>query len=188
MFLRFTFILLLFISLNHAAEYHVDTEADNVVRFISKAPLEEFDGITDAIDGYVLWEGAEMLNKNEFFFQVDLATLDTGIGLRNRHMRENYLETEKYPFASYEGEMVNIDSTDADTLIVNVKGTFSIHGVKNPLSAQGKIVPTTNGYFAKSAFQIKLGDYNIKIPKLMFMKLNEIINIEIQFYTKKVKE
>ena len=28
---------------------------------------------------------------------VDLRTLDTGIGLRNRHLRENYLEVDKAP-------------------------------------------------------------------------------------------
>src|SRR5215510_6095422 len=30
-------------------------------------------------------------------FAVDLRTLDTGIGLRNEHLRENYLEVEKGP-------------------------------------------------------------------------------------------
>ena len=40
-----------------AGEYHVDKERENQVKFISDAPLEDFEGVTDKIDGYIFWEG-----------------------------------------------------------------------------------------------------------------------------------
>jgi polyisoprenoid-binding protein YceI len=81
-----------------SAEYHVDRKGQNLVKFISDAPLDNFEGTTDNVDGYIVWDGDNPVNNSEFHFEAELSTLDTGIGLRNRHMRENYLETDKYPW------------------------------------------------------------------------------------------
>ena len=84
----------------------MNRDHDNLVRFISQAPIEDFDGVTDRIDGYVLLDGLRFESsaggpETEFYLEVELASLDTGIGLRNRHMRENYLEVEEYPYATF---------------------------------------------------------------------------------------
>lgn len=65
------------------------TESGNV-NFLSKASLNEFNGESDKLNGLI------DLSQNLLDFYVDLNTLDTGIGLRNKHMRDNYLETEDY--------------------------------------------------------------------------------------------
>ena len=74
------------------------SEKGNVI-FISKAPLSEFEGESSNLNGLV------DLDKNLLDFYLDLNTLDTGIGLRDRHMRENYLETEEFPFAEFTGKI-----------------------------------------------------------------------------------
>ncbi len=47
-----------------AAEFQVDKSSKNLVKFISDAPLEDFEGKTDKIDGYIFWDGDDLTNKS----------------------------------------------------------------------------------------------------------------------------
>ncbi|MBN2000909.1 YceI family protein, partial [candidate division KSB1 bacterium] len=115
--------------------------------------------------------------------------LDTGIGLRNRHMRDNYLETKKYPVAEFKGMVVQVDSLNNAAFSVRTKGSFKLHGVEKTLEIYGVVTLNESGkYTINSQFEIKLQDYNIKVPQLMFLKINEIIKLEISFSLVKVKE
>jgi polyisoprenoid-binding protein YceI len=170
------------------AEYNIDTSKDNLVRFISDAPLEDFDGVTDQIDGYVFWEGDVLpedmsgLESSELYFEVKLATLDTGIGLRNRHMRDNYLETDKYPYASFKARLNEIRQL-SDTLYSAIAaGQMSIHGNENPLRVTTTIIPHDKGFRIKCNFEVNLDDFDIEVPKFMFLKISEIIRLELDFY------
>ena len=65
-----------------AGEWHVDKKAkDNLITFTSEVVALTFDGTTDQVDGYIYWEGENLFEKkSQFFFEVELASFDTGIG------------------------------------------------------------------------------------------------------------
>lgn len=182
-------VLLLYSLCAAAAEFQVDKTQERKVRFISDAPAEDFDGVTEDIDGYALFDEKNPSGENEFYFQVQLNSLDTGIGLRNRHMRDNYLETKKYPVAEFKGMVVQADSLNNAEFSVLTKGSFKLHGVEKTVEIDGVVTLNESGkYTINSQFEIKLQDYNIKVPQLMFLKINEIIKLEISFSLVKVKE
>lgn len=167
-------------------ELQIDQDKDNLVKFISDAPIENFDGITSNIDGYIYFEGNDFSSNSEIYFEVDLRTIDTGIGLRNRHMRENYLETDKYPFTFFNGKISETIVTK-NKISVLVEGEIFIHGEKQKLKTQGEILSIQDGYKITTNFEIKLSDFNIDIPKVMFLKLNEVIKLELEFFMKEIK-
>ncbi len=176
------FVLMMLISLPlWSEEYRVLMNGENSVTFSSKASIESFTGTTSQIDGYVLWEGADPLNENEFYLQVPLATLDTGIGLRNRHMRDNYLQTDKYPLAQYSGKMIRYEAANDSTYLVDVDGLFTLHGVEQKLTLQGKVTIRGDRLHVQAPIQLKLADYKVKIPKFMFLKISELIDIKVDF-------
>ena len=182
----FLLFVLIFTGIGLSAEFQIDREKKNSVKFISEAPVEQIEGDTDAIDGYILWEGDNPLNKNEFYFEVDLNKLDTGIGIRNRHMRENYLETEKFQYAIFKGNLTSIDTLDnGNTFQVVVEGFLNIHGVDQQYEITGSVINEEKTLKITSDFEIILTDHKITIPKLMFLKISEIIHIELDFYLKK---
>ena len=180
--IHLTIGLFLFFTPLFSKELHVDQNKKNTITFISNAPLENFKGITDKIDGYVFWEGTDPLNNSELLFEVDLNTLDTGIGLRNRHMRNNYLETEKYPSASYKGKLVKVERISETNYTVQSKGVMTIHGNGQPLLVNATITNNGEKFQMTCRFKVKLSDYKIKIPKLMFYKSNENMAIELDVY------
>jgi hypothetical protein len=190
-------------------EFRVDLTRENRVSFLSDAPLEDFRGNTDRIDGFafipagVIGSEGEM-GESEFYFEVDLASLDTGMGLRNRHMRENYLKTEQYPFASFSGGILSLQELSGGALSVHISGELSIHGVTRnreiscQVSGEGQAevveeVSREDGPLAatpqlrvRCAFSVALSDHDIPIPKLMFMKIDELMELEVDFYLQMV--
>jgi polyisoprenoid-binding protein YceI len=172
----------------NALELNVDKSQKNMVKFISDAPIEDFEGVTNSIDGYIKWEGDELANEGSLYFEVDLRKVDTGIGLRNRHMRENYLHTDKYPFTNYKGKIIKSEKISDNEYKVTVDGKMFIHGVTKPLQVIGTLSPVKDGYRIKTNFQIKLTDYNIEVPQLMFMKISEVMRLNLDFYTKTIKK
>lgn len=173
-----------------AAEYHVDQSADNMVKFISDAPIESFEGVTDKIDGYLYYEGDDLSNASALYFEVDLNSIDTGIGLRNRHMREKYLETGKKNnrFTHFKGEIIKSDSVDANQYNVVTEGNLFIHGVSNKVKVEGNVTKESDRLHIKCAFPVKLSDYDIEIPSIMFYKIDETMQLELDIYVKKVEK
>lgn len=170
-----------------AGEYNVDQSKQNMVKFISDAPVEDFEGTTAKIDGYIYWEGDDLTGKSNLHFEVDLRTLDTGIGLRNRHMRENYLHTDKYPYAVYKGKVISAEKQSNNDIKVTTEGKMTIHGITKGMKIHGTVTPSGEGYRLKSNFSVKLPDYNIEVPKLMFMRISEKIDLVCDFYVMKKK-
>ena len=137
------------------------------VTFLSKASLSEFEGKSKSLQGLI------DLDKNLLDFYLDLNTLDTGIGLRDKHMRENYLETEKFPFAEFTGKLSSVQKpVPGQSQQVTAVGKFKIHGVERDITVKGNLLPQSNGSLVLEAkFTVLLSDYKIEIPKLVFYEL-----------------
>ena len=180
--------IFLVFTLASAEEYHVDKAANNEVKFISDAPIENFEGVTDQIDGYMYHEGDSLTTKSQLYFEVNLNSLDTGIGLRNRHMRENYLHSDKYPTTYYKGKITKAKKIDADTIDVISEGTIFIHGVEKSLKVKAKMFQKEDQYHIQCNFNVKLSDFDIEIPSIMFYKIDENMDLKLDFYIKLFKK
>lgn len=111
----------------------------------------EFTGKGCTISGTPKVEGGKVSGE----FSVDLSKIDTGMDLRNEHMRDNYLEVKKFPKATLKLDpMPEAGGSWA--------GTMELHGVKKPIA--GTATKTATGYDFKfqlntEAFGIKQAEY-----------------------------
>jgi len=173
MYKYITLLFLILVTNVFSQEYHVNQKKDNLVKFISDAKIEKFEGVTEKIDGYIL------------YFEVDLNSVDTGIGLRNRHMREDYLHTDKYPITSFKGKINNV-TKEGNAYKVKSYGDMTIHGVTKKQTIEATVEFVKGGIAVKTDFIVKLTDYEIKVPELMFMKISEEIQLVLDFNLRKV--
>lgn len=169
-----------------AQEFHVDPAAQNLVRFTSRAATEEFDGVTDGIDGFIVLDGPALgpstgAGPTRVYLEVDLASLDTGIGLRNRHMRDNYLEVREHPYATFEGRIHAVEEAPGRAFAVTARGFLTIHGVAKDRILACTVTPAGDGYRARCEFQVLLSDHGIAIPRLMFLRLANDIQLTLDF-------
>jgi polyisoprenoid-binding protein YceI len=182
MMLRVRFLILsFFILLSNGLDAQEFLTENGKTLFISKAPMTEFTGASEQLQGLI------DLDKNLLDFFIDLNTLKTGIGLRDRHMRENYLETKKYPFAEFTGKIAAFpELLIGEEVPVSAKGKFKIHGVEREIEVPGTLQRKSDRELVlKAEFKVLLGDYNIDIPKVMFYELAEDQIVKIDAILKK---
>lgn len=143
--------------------------------FESKASIESFKGISRNLAGQL------SLADSTLDFFLDLNTIVTGITLRDRQMRENFLETEKFPFAEFTGKMyTKIDTGTEAPQKVFIRGNFTIHGVTKELDVIATLTPKgRNSMLATASWPLKLTDYNIEVPSLLFYRLNETLILTV---------
>ena len=167
-------ILTLFLSSTfyaHAQSYI--TEEGKAV-FYSKVPLHNFSGTSNNLTGRI------DLNDKSVDFYIDLETLDTGNGKRDRDMKKT-LKTDKYPYGEFLGTLVSDFDANSDAeQAVKVKGTFKIHGHEQEIEVEGTLQKTAEGLVVKASWILNLDDYEIKPPKILFVKVDEKQEIEIE--------
>ena len=70
---------------------------------------------------------------------------------------------------------------DENFMDIIIKGQLTIKGVTKDIIATGKIKKIENDLNLISSFSIKLSDFNIKIPKVVFMKIDEVVKINLNY-------
>ncbi len=111
------------------------------------------------------------------------------LGLMQEHFNENYLKSDIYPKSKFEGKIKNFDINELseDFSDYEITGELIIKGVKNKIKAIAEISKSEGKIFIKSKFSIMLSDYGVKIPKIVFKKIDEEVKINLNFvYEKKI--
>ena len=183
-------LLLAVVSPAGADDYVVVPGKPNLVRFESHAPLESFDGKTSQVKGTLGLSPAAIGDSIEVHLEVDLASFDTGIEIRNKHMRENHLETAKHRHAVFRGGSVR--KLSAPRLEPGAKVTFEIagvldlHGVQKPLVAAVELVAASGAELhVITRFDVKLSDFGIPRPKFLVMKLDEVQKVTVDLVARR---
>lgn len=161
-----------------AAPYVLDTKAKNRVEFHSKATLESFSGKAKGITAEFDIDPVA-LNSAEGKVTVDLRTLDTGIDLRNKHMRENHLHTDSFPNAVFELDSVAGTAASADTpAMLTLHGTMTIHGTSKGVSTPATISGLgSDAIRVQAEFPLRITEYGVPRPEFLFLKLAEEVRI-----------
>lgn len=135
-----------------------------------------FEARTDAVSGQVSL-GSEQPGSLDGALSVDLRTLKTGIGMRDRHMRNNYLEVEKAPgFDTATIEDIQIEKLDGKT---SFNGTLVLHGERKPISGSATIARQGGGYRIEAEFPVKVSEFNIPKPSYLGVGVQDQIRIKI---------
>ena len=113
---------------------------------------------------------------------VDLASLDTKIELRNRHMRDKYLEVEKYPKAELMVARSTLVYPAANGESEGqAKGTLRLHGASKEVAVRYSARGVGKQVAVKGTCTIKMTDFNIKVPSYLGVSVKPDVTIEIKF-------
>lgn len=180
-----TLILLVPALIAQGAEYTIAPEGESAVRFLSKAPMESFEGRTEQVTGSVSVDLDDLAAGVRVEVKVDLASLDTGIKKRNAHMRDRHLETAKFPEAVFVAtELLSPSATSVPVgggAAFDLLGEFTLHGVTRTITVPVEIVRPAAGLLRVNAeFPVKLADYEISRPKFLVLKLNEVQQVKVE--------
>jgi len=177
-----TSLLIALAAAAHASDFTVTPGKPNLVVFTSKAQVESFQGKTSKMSGHIDVNPSHVGDSITVELHVDLASLDTGIAKRNGHMRENHLETAKYPEAVVIGATV---LTPAHAVLsgkpvgFDLEGSFTIHGVTHRMRPHADVTLNGNKLAFTATFTVSLADYSIPRPQFLFLKLADVQELKV---------
>jgi polyisoprenoid-binding protein YceI len=177
-----------------AQDYSFDVHPKFVnISFESKMEIEDIFGTTHTVKGWL------KLNKKgggKFRLEVPVASLKTGIAMRDDHMRsKKWLNAAKHPNLIFAGS--SLKKLGRDRYLVS--GTFSMNGKERPLRVTVRTRPIAKAMAMKlglgkeewvrvrGAFAVKLSDYGIKIPKMAAAKVADRWAVKISLFAKGTK-
>ncbi len=166
-------ITLAFICLVWSANAQLFTTQTGEISFFSKTPMEDIDAVNKQV--------GSIINSatNEVAVQMRVTNFIFPNKLMQEHFNENYLETDKYPNATFKGKIKEtVDLKVAGTYAVTASGTATIHGVSRPVELKGTLVSTGKTLALTCIFDIQLDEYKIDIPKIVFKKIAEVIKVK----------
>jgi polyisoprenoid-binding protein YceI len=114
---------------------------------------------------------------------VDVTQFATGIGMRDRHLKEKYLEVAKFPTATLTFSDLSLPKkalTDDGVFLVEGPAEIEIHGQNLPVTI--KIEGKRTGTLTEitSQFDVKLSDFKITQPSFAGVSVNDLVRVEIQ--------
>ncbi|MEW7292160.1 YceI family protein [Aquimarina sp. 2304DJ70-9] len=108
--------------------------------------------------------------------------------LMQEHFNENYVESDKYPKATFKGKILNFDALGSDEKVVTIQGNLTIHGVAKTIEIQAKLIKTDEHISLKGSFPVKVADFDIKIPSVVINNIAEVIEVSFAFDHKPYKK
>lgn len=145
------------------------------VSFVSDAPLEIIKASSDELHG--------LLRPDDRTFAFSMKTQSfKGFNspLQQEHFYENYIESRKFPNARFKGKIIeSFDLTSPGEHTVRAKGILEIHGVEQERVIRVDLKIDDEKIRASATFQVMLEDHNITIPKMVFQKIAETIDVNI---------
>jgi polyisoprenoid-binding protein YceI len=137
-------------------------------------------GKGDKATGLFKVNGLTLLGTATFM----LDSLDTGIKLRNKHMKKKYLETDQYPQAKFTFTKALLPETlksgNGAVKKTPFEGILFIHGVEKSISGIANIERKENEISVLAAFGLKVSDFNIAIPSFAGITMAENVDVQVQ--------
>lgn len=166
------FLFCLFISIHSYSQQRFFAEkavvsffSDGVVEDIS-ATNEKVTSIFDVVNGEV----AYLMSVKDFQFPNKLMQV---------HFNEKYMESEKFPKSSFQGKISGLNMSASGKQEVKATGKLTIHGVTQVIDVPGTVEVNGNRITVKSKFTVKLLDYNIKVPQIVWQNIAQQVEVTV---------
>lgn len=141
-----------------------------------------FNGSTLLEDIKAKHNNVKAINKGNY---LAVALLVEGFQFKNKlmqeHFNENYIESERYPKAYFSGHIINYssDSLSLKAKEYAIKGNLTLHGITVFIETTTDIKIVDNFIILESDFNINPEDFKIKIPKILFNKVAQEVNVDL---------
>ena len=157
---------------------------NGTVHFKSNAEVE------DGVEAYNRAVGCVLNTENgELAFQLLIKGFTFQKALMQEHFNENYMESDKFPKATFKGKITNLNQVDFSkngTYNVTIEGDLTIKEISKPRKETAKLIINGDQITLECVFQVANADHNIKIPSIVADKVAKIIDVDFKMELKKV--
>jgi hypothetical protein len=165
------------ISLNGFSQIYVGDKSK--ITFFSETKMENIDA-TNSVTKPVFNP-----KTGDFVVKAQQTAFEFKSAFMQEHYNENYVESEKFPYATFKGKVKEtIDYTKDGTHNITMVGSLDMHGVELPRTITGTVTIKGATIIMDSKFDVKVADHKIKVPSLYVEKIAE--NVQVTFHTEMI--
>ena len=171
---------LLFVAVTNSQDRYLTKSG--AINFYSKAPMEDITADNNQVLSIVDVANGKMaisILMKSFLFEK---------ALMQEHFNENYVESDKYPKATFKGDILNFDAITETPSQQKVKGMLTIHGVSKEITIDANFTKTEDAILVDGNFIIEVDDYNIEIPAVVAKNIAKKIKVSFDFNHKPYKK
>jgi len=168
---------------NALAQKKLFTRTGKVV-FYSKAPLEDIKAINNQVS--CIYD----VESNRIIAKVLIKAFKFDKALMQKHFNENYLESDKFPKASFKGKIININKDDFKSdwnKKLEFDGSLTLHGITKKIKKPVQINVKNGIMKVNCVFYVSLKDYEIKIPSTVINNVSEKVKIDVNLVLNELK-
>lgn len=121
------------------------------------------------------------LDKKEIVISMLMRAFVFEKALMQEHFNESYIESDIYPKAVFEGEILDFDKNIKQSQTRLIKGKLTIHGVTKDVTIKTVIDQVDGNYVFSGDFEIAIDDFKIKVPGLLAPNIAKKILISFRF-------
>ncbi|SEU03222.1 YceI family protein [Hymenobacter actinosclerus] len=146
------------------------------VSFFSTSIIEDIEAINNATASII------DLTSNQFAFVVPIKEFTFKRTLMQEHFNENYMESDKYPRATFTGRFVDANLAQLATPgshTVRAEGDLTLHGVTRRVAVPATLELKSGQLQAFATFNVAPADYNIEVPLLVRENIAKIVRIRV---------
>lgn len=169
---KIIFFILLICSSNIYAQRFITKEAK--ITFFSEAPIEDISAKNTKVKAVYDSETKQLV------FQLNISDFIFPKPLMQEHFNESYLESDRFPKASFSGIVGQFNDSTLAT------GTLKIHGESNKVEVVGSLEKIKDSIIINATFIIQLKEYKIKIPRVVMYNIAEEIEVTVKAELKKI--
>jgi len=171
---------LIILSLGHAASAQKFTADRGELSFFSDGIVEDIEARNGQVGS--LFDAG----NGDLVFIAKIRDFIFPKSLMREHFNEKYMETEKYPKATFQGKLVGVKTGTPGEQKVRAVGKLNMHGVTRDIDVPGTVEFSGARVVTKSKFKVRLEDYNIKIPTLVWQNIAEEVEVRVDFIYKPI--
>lgn len=163
-----------FLSLTAGAQNFITKNGK--ISFFSKTDVEDIEAVNNQAVSVINTQTGSVnfsLLVNGFLFKK---------ALMQEHFNENYMESAKYPKATFKGTITDLSKVDFKkdgSYTVSVTGDLFMHNVTNKITVPATIQVKGNTITANSTFKVKLDDYKISVPAVVQNNISKTIELKV---------
>lgn len=168
-------ILALFLTTSAEASTYLANGNEGEVAFTAKGKpaLISIKGIAPGPQGQIAFDGKKLSGE----FKLNLSQLNTGIELRDEHMKNKYLEVSKFPESNLIIHQFEVSESQLNQF--EFEATLRLHGVEKRVKGSAIIENDGQNKNLSAELKVNLKAFNIDIPNFQGITVAEEVAIKV---------
>ena len=124
------------------------------------------------------------VDNGEIAIQLLMKSFMFKKALMQEHFNDSYVESFKYPKATFRGFILNFKELSNQESEVEIKGVLSVHGKEKEISVLAKMVVIEDQINLSGHFVVEVLDFDIKIPIIVRNNIANTIKVSFDLQHK----